>query len=301
MKYLLTLENYNTLVRYRYEDFLKMLNIRPLIIKKAVDIMKSIDIDLKVLYIPINGFVGGIISDDTIVINSMSHFPQMDKGDFMLFISFHEVRHIIQQRENKMDDLYFKPVVDKNIDEFQKNYTVLERDANKFAHESMQKLNINIPIQELSRNELFAKPVFSMMERDIDKFKAKSMYELIKIQVIGNIDVDSIRIYTEPKELPTPYKFDNSDFDDDVDVYTDDDLSIDVNDDDNDLGFSFDDDDDDDFSFSFDDDYDDAKDFSTLSKKELQELIDDALTKRDFDMIKKLSVYLEAVKYKIIN
>ena len=37
----------------------------------------------------------------------------------------------------------------------------------------------------------------------------------------------------------------------------------------------------------------DVKDYSDMSKSEIQSLIDDALTKRDFELVDKLSKYLK--------
>jgi glutamine amidotransferase PdxT len=122
----------------------------------------------------------------------------------------------------------------------------------------------------------------------------------------GNEDIEDVKKFTKSKDFIPSFRID--DFDDE-DVDEEEDLSFEgeykAQDDDggDDYGFDFDfdDDSDDDGGYRLDDDDSEAEsneeDFSKLSKRDIQKRIDDALSDRDFEMVKKLSAYLENVRY----
>lgn len=129
--------------------------------------------------------MGGIVGEDSLAIN---HMIKRLPPHMSLFLLLHESKHLDQHANSEFMDGYFNSVVRNNFPLFVTSYRKLEKEANDYAFEVMQ--NLDIFNQELSRdrnirgNEYAADQVFGMMQNDIKKTGARDFFELIKTQII---------------------------------------------------------------------------------------------------------------------
>ena len=127
---------------------------------------------------------GVFLSGDDVAINSKLNMPK----EMKLFLSLHVSKHADQHREGDFDDLYFKPVLDGDMDAFVRGYNETEKEANDFAIECMLDLGFNrfIEMQErnLRGNELAGRQVYKMMQDDIAEHKSDSFVDLIRSQIL---------------------------------------------------------------------------------------------------------------------
>lgn len=130
--------------------------------------------------------MGGIIHENGLAIN---HIIKRLPPHMRIFLPLHESRHLDQQAKNDFMSGYFDSVVNKNFPLFIETYRRLEKDANDFAFEVMEQLNLyinNIKTEErlIRGNEFAADQVYAMMQRDIMKTGAEDFFELIKSQIL---------------------------------------------------------------------------------------------------------------------
>ena len=127
---------------------------------------------------------GVFLSGDDVAINSKLNMPK----EMKLFLSLHESKHADQHKEGDFDEVYFKPVLDGDMDSFVRGYNETEREANDFAIACMVDLGFErfIEMQErnLRGNELAGRQVYKMMQDDIAEHKSDSFVDLIRSQIL---------------------------------------------------------------------------------------------------------------------
>jgi hypothetical protein len=143
--------------------------------------------DIRLHYFPFSSphpIAGVFLSGNDVAINSKLDIPK----EMKLFLSLHESKHADQHKEGDFDELYFKPVLDGNMDAFVRGYNETEKEANDFAIGCMLDLGFDrfIEMQErnLRSNELAGRQVYKMMQEDIAKHKSYSFVDLIRSQIL---------------------------------------------------------------------------------------------------------------------
>lgn len=126
---------------------------------------------------------GACVSANEIAINKKSHIPPIIK----LFIALHESKHCDQEADGILNPRYFQTVVNGEKNEFLKNYYELEKEANDFAVNSMKEMGLRREIErieyQLRGNENAGEMIYGMMKRDIEKYKPKNFFDLLKKQI----------------------------------------------------------------------------------------------------------------------
>lgn len=127
---------------------------------------------------------GGIVGENKVAINERLPMPPHVK----LFLLLHESKHIDQNNEDRFMDAYFQTVVDDNKEEFLRNYTELEVEANLFAIEAMNELGfereMRMESNMLRGNERAGEMVYRMMKNDIEQYRSNDFFDLIKSQIL---------------------------------------------------------------------------------------------------------------------
>jgi hypothetical protein len=127
---------------------------------------------------------GGIVGENKIAINESIPMPPHVK----LFLLLHESKHIDQHNEGRFMDAYFQTVVDGNKEEFLRNYSELEAEANLFAIEAMNELGfereMRMEANMLRGNERAGEMVYRMMQADINQYEPNNFFDLIKSQIL---------------------------------------------------------------------------------------------------------------------
>ena len=125
---------------------------------------------------------GAVLSENAVAVNSDMRIP----SEFLLFLILHESRHLDQMPDNEFEDGYYINVVNNDLENFSKSYKLLERDANQYANNTLEEMGIMGVMSKysLDRNESMGIQVFSMMRRDIEKYKSTSFLDLIRKQIL---------------------------------------------------------------------------------------------------------------------
>lgn len=186
------LESYLNKQDISIEDFIKAINIDENI-DNIVTYWNENYSDIEIYYFDFdNGFLGVNIGDGKIAINKNFKGgmfpPSMGVNIFKLFILFHELRHNIQRKEgmDEGNDLYFNFVKNDNKEDFLKWYIKLEKDANDYAINTIEKLGFDLSSMDkmyLRGNEKGGNMIFKFMKSDIEKYNVSNFYDLIKKQI----------------------------------------------------------------------------------------------------------------------
>ena len=94
---------------------------------------------------------------------------------------------IIDTESDEFSKGYFQSVVDNNLPLFIKSYKRYESEANDYAIQVLRQLDIfttELDERRIRSNEGMASHIFDMMKKDIKKTGAKTIFELIKTQII---------------------------------------------------------------------------------------------------------------------
>jgi hypothetical protein len=142
---------------------------------------------IKINYFPFSSphpIAGVFLGVDTVCFNSKLRMPPHVK----LFLSLHESRHCDQHAKGIFMDGYYDTVINKDKQRFLQSYKELEKDANDYAISSMRSIGFE---REMDREEMMLRGnenagpmVYDMMVSDIEKFKAKDFFDLLKKQVL---------------------------------------------------------------------------------------------------------------------
>jgi hypothetical protein len=142
---------------------------------------------IKIKYFPFSTnhpIMGVMLDENTIAMNSQHYLPL----EIKLFITLHESYHADQCLENRFEEGYFKSVLNDDKDTFLKSYELLEKEANDKSLKAMEEMGFsnikNISKQyRLRENENDGELVWNMMKKDIEKYKPKTFFELLKKQI----------------------------------------------------------------------------------------------------------------------
>lgn len=128
--------------------------------------------------------MGCFLSDCAVAINGGPNAMNPKKK---FYIALHESRHADQHLDGIFNELYFNTVVNKDKKGFLKGYAQLEADANNFAINALEEMNMPLSQHEIPmmRSNEYAGPmVYDMMGVDIKKYGAQSMFDLLFAQIL---------------------------------------------------------------------------------------------------------------------
>jgi hypothetical protein len=188
MKYLKSYKIFESLdITISIEDFLRRIRIPNHLISNIVSWWNKNRSHIDIYSFNFNTgkmIAGGIVGKNKIAINERLPMPPHVK----LFLLLHESKHIDQHNEDRFMDAYFQTVVDGNKEEFLRNYTELEVEANLFTIEAMNELGfereMRMESNMLRGNENAGEMVYRMMRSDIEKYGSNDFFDLIKSQIL---------------------------------------------------------------------------------------------------------------------
>ena len=186
MKYIKTFESFKQLpIPISINDFLKDINIQN--IDKISDWWEENLNFVNIYYFSFNThkpIMGGLVEEKGVAINKNFNAPPFIK----LFLLIHESKHILQKFEVDFNDLYFNSVLNNNKQEFLDFYEKVEKEANDFAINIMKSFGFEDEMKRMNftlrSNERVGFEIFNMMKNDIEKYKPKDIYDLIKKQIL---------------------------------------------------------------------------------------------------------------------
>lgn len=129
--------------------------------------------------------LGAAVGEKEIAVNTdIKNLPE----HMRLFLPLHESFHLDQNAESdEFSKGYFQSVVDNNLPLFIKSYKRYESEANDYAIQVLRQLDIfttELDERRIRSNEGMVSHIFDMMKKDIKKTGAKTIFELIKTQII---------------------------------------------------------------------------------------------------------------------
>lgn len=170
------------------EDFLDRIGIDPSRKSKIVDWWKENRSRINIYFFPFatNKPIAGVfLGENDAAINSSMRIPSF----IFLMILLHESRHADQHKEGKFMDGYFQSVLYGDKGKFMKSYKELEKDANDFTIEAMKELGFENEMRREDEtgmfrgNEEIGDVVYQMISADIEKFKPKDFFDLLRKQI----------------------------------------------------------------------------------------------------------------------
>ena len=186
LKYFRVFENQNLPI-VSIEEFLREIRIDSELIPSISEWWNENRSGIEIYFFPFQceePISGVFLDDNKICVNSRMAIPSHIK----LFLALHESRHCDQQKSGIFMEGYYDTVLNDDIKGFLKTYLDLEKDANDFAISSMREIGFSREFdiyleRHLRGNERAGNAVYSMMKKDIEKYKPTDFFDLLKKQI----------------------------------------------------------------------------------------------------------------------